>query len=563
MRTMVVWCPDWAVTAGMLELADGSAAQESAATTAAPAVVLANNKVVVCNAAARAEGVRRGQRRRDAQARCPDVVLLTANPDRDARWFEPVLVAVEEVRPGVAPIRPGLLAVPAPGRYFARSGVGGEQAAAALLAEHLVGVGVWDCRFGVADDLYTAERAARQATPQDCIAVAPGESAAFLRGQPVTVLADDGPEGAELADLLRRLGLVLLGDFAALAAGEISNRFGAYGVEVWRRVQGVEVARLASRTPPPELACEISFEPPLDSAEAVTFSARTTAERFIAGLADRQLVATGVRIEAEFEPVGSVGVAVSARTWLHPRCFTSRDLVDRVHWQLQAGMAGSGLRSRKSLGETISAPVMLLRFLPEVVEPAGDHADGLWGGGADDQVVRGVARVQAMVGYDAVRVPVLQGGRGASDRQAMVPWGERATGLRPVDRPWPGRIPGPAPTRVFADPLEAEVVDEAGVLVAVTGRGVVTGEPWQFRIGPSSGRRALPRMPVASWAGPWPVDESWWVGVASGGRAARFQVVGVDGRAWLLKWSSLPLVEEVAQRPSRDHGRWEVEAAYD
>ena len=548
MRTMVLWCPDWSVTAGLLERADP-------VETHAPAACLHANRVVVCNAAARADGVRRGQRRRDAQAKCPDVVLLDANADRDARWFEPVLAAVEEVRPGVAPLRPGLLAVPAPGRFFANRGISGEDTAAAMLAEHLVGSGVWDCRFGAADDLYTAERAARVAAPQSCVAVPSGESASFLRGLPVTVLADDGQEGAELADLLRRLGLVLLGDFAGLTAGEVSNRFGGYGMDVWRRVQGQEVVRIASRTPPPELACEIPFEPSLDSAEAVTFSVRTTAERFIAGLADRQLVATGVRIEAEFEESGP-GSGLSSRTWLHPRCFTSRELIDRVHWQLQAQMASSGLRSRKSLGETISAPVTLVRFVPDTVEPAGDHADGLWGGGADDQVVRGVARVQAMIGYDAVQVPVLQGGRSAADRQALIPWGERPTALRPLDRPWPGRIPGPAPSRVFAEPLEAEVVDEAGTTVAVTGRGVVTGEPWRFRVD----RRWVP---VAGWAGPWPVDEGWWLGAGSGGRSARFQVVGVDGRAWLLRWAAAPEVEEVAQRPSRDPGSWEVEAAYD
>lgn len=550
-RTLVVWCPDWSVTAAVMELVDSADSSDAEpVSAAAPAVVLANNRVVVCNAAAREEGVRRGQRRRDAQARCPELVLLTANPDRDARWFEPVLAAVEEIRPGVAPLRPGLLAVPAPGRYFERAGVDGEEAAAALLAEHLVETGVWDCRFGVADDLYTAERAARQATPQGCVVVPTGGSADFLRGLPVTVLADDGEEGAELADLLRRLGLVRLGEFAALSVGEVSNRFGAHGVDVWRRVQGAEVTRLASRTPPPELACEISFEPPLDSAEAVTFSVRTTTERFIAGLADRQLVATAVRIEAEFE--GTAGLGVSARTWMHPRCFTSRDLVDRVHWQLQAGMASSGLRSRKSFGATISAPVERVRLIPETVEPAGDHADGLWGGGADDQVLRGVARVQAMVGYDAVRVPVLQGGRGAADRQVLVPWGERAVGLRPVERPWPGRIPGPAPARVFAEALEGSVEDESGLPVGVSERGLVTGEPWRFRVGGPS-RAGSRWQPVASWAGPWPVDESWWLGGGAGGRAARFQVVGVDGRAWLLRW------QERASGP----GEWQVEAAYD
>ncbi|HJQ07693.1 MAG TPA: DNA polymerase Y family protein, partial [Nocardioides sp.] len=293
------------------------------------------------------------------------------------------------------------------------------------------------------------------------------------------------------------------------------------------------------REPPPELACEVAFEPPLDSAEAVTFSVRTTAERFVTGLADRQLVAAAVRIEAEFD-----GAGLSTRTWLHPRCFTSRDLVDRVHWQLQAGMATSGLRSRKSAG-AITAPVTLVRFLPETVEPAGDHADGLWGGGAEEQVLRGVARVQAMVGYDAVRVPVLQGGRGAADRQALVPWGTRPTALRDVAEPWPGRIPGPAPSRVFAVPLAAEVLDEAGRPVAVTERGVVTGGPARFRVAPE--RRTSRWCAVGGWAGPWPVEERWWL-EPDAGRSVRFQLVGVDGRAWLVRWS----VEG-----------WVVEAAYD
>jgi protein ImuB len=54
---------------------------------------------------------------------------------------------------------------------------------------------------------------------------------------------------------------------------------------------------------------------------------------------------------------------------------------------------------------------------------------------------------------------------------------------------------------------------------------------------------------VASWAGPWPVDDAWWLGPDSGGRSARFQVVGVDGRAWLLRWV--------------EADGWEAEAAYD
>src|SRR4051794_36520160 len=167
MRVLVVWCPDWSVVAAL---------REAERSPAVPAAVLAAGVVDVCNGAAREEGVRRGQRRRDAQARCPDLLLLDANPDRDARHFEPVLSVVEQLRPGVACLRPGLLAVRAPDRWF-----GGEEKAAAVLAETLVGVGVWDCRLGVADDLFTAEQAARRANVQECEVVPAGGSPAYLR----------------------------------------------------------------------------------------------------------------------------------------------------------------------------------------------------------------------------------------------------------------------------------------------------------------------------------------------------------------------------------------------
>ena len=522
MRVMVVWCPDWSVVAAL---------EEAGRSSRSPAAVLHANVVEVCNGPARAEGVRRGQRRRDAQARCPDLVLLPANPDRDARAFEPVLGIVEDLRPGVAALRPGLLAVRAPGSWYAT-----ETAAAATVSQALVEGGVWDVRVGIADDLFTAEQAARTAEVQSWTIVPAGGSAAFLRGLPVHVLQDDGPRGRELVGLLERLGLRSLGDLADLPAEAVEHRLGAHGAAVRRRARGEDRALFAARTPPPELDAHVSFEPPLESVEAITFSVRTTAERFVTQLAQRQLVATGVRVEAE-----SDGVVCSSRLWLHPRHFGARDLVDRVHWQLQSADLGGSLRGRKESGR-VRAPVELVRFVPEVVEPAAAHGEALWGSASDDLVERGVARVQGMVGFDAVLRPVLQGGRSPSARQALVPWGERAVGLRPLDRPWPGRVPGPAPVRVFAAPPRAEVVDDTGRDVAVSDRGVVTGEPRRFRVGGG----VLPWQPVTAWAGPWPTDEGWWSGGA--GRSARFQVVGADGRAWLLL---------------RAPRGWTLEAAYD
>jgi len=502
-RVMVVWCPDWPVVAAL-------AAEELPGHL--PAAVFARNLVVACNDAARTEGVRRRMRRRDAQARCPELTVLDANPDRDVRAFDAVLAAVEQLRPGVAPLRPGLVALRSPGRFY-----GGEPHAGAVVAERLVGLGFWDCRVGVADDLFTAEQAARRADPQETRVVASGGSAAFLRDLPVDVLDD-----VDTVSLLRRLGLRTLGDFAALPHRDVQGRFGRYGATVHRLARGDGAMPLATRVPPPELACHVEFEPPLESVETLCFSVRRTAERFVARLAERQLVCTRLLVEAECD-----GAVASSRHWIHPRCFGAEDVVHRVHWQLQ--------------GRTTPGPVGLVRFVPETVEPAAVHAEGLWGGGSDDRVERGVARVQGMLGYEAVVVPTLQGGRTPSARQALVPWGERATGLRPVELPWPGSIPLPAPTRLLADPFAAMVTGAEGQSVDVTSRGLVTCEPVRFLPYPDGGWQA-----VTAWAGPWPVEELWWEEPAR--RVARFQVVGVDGRAWLMTVAD---------------GAWWTEASYD
>jgi protein ImuB len=507
---MVVWCPDWPVMAMLADLpAD------------APAAVLDKGHVLACSPSARNEGVRRGMRRRDAQSRCPELTLADHRPDADARAFEEVLVAIEELSPGVAPIRPGLCALRVPARFY-----GGEVEAGAVIAERLVALGVWDVRLGVADGLFAAEQAARRALAQDCLVVGVAESAAFLADLPVETL--DAPD---LVSLLRRMGITTLGAFADLAAADVHTRFGSHGELLHRFARGLDPHPVSRRAVPPELEATLALEPPLALVEPIAFSLRTTAEAFVRDLAAYGLVCTTVRIEVDCD-----GTLASSRRWLHPRWFSAADVVDRLRWQLQGSAGGV------NHGGGIAAPVDTVRLVPEVAEPLAEHADSLFGGGPDDRVARGVARVQSMVGHDAVLSAGVQGGRGPADRGLRVPWGERAVGARPTQAPWPGSIPPPAPATVFAEPQEALVVGAEGQPVVVSGRGAVSCPPDRFRAEASA-----PWQPVASWAGPWPVDELWW-DEAAARRIARFQVVGVDGSAWLM------VVED---------GHWFTEARYD
>ena len=224
--------------------------------------MLTRNAVVACNAAARTEGVRRGMRRRDAQARCPELVLLADNPDRDARAFEPVLAAVEALRPGVAPLRPGLLAIRAPGRFY-----GGEAARRCChrrAARRDRGLGL-PHRHRRRPLLRRAGGPARRR---------PGLAGrARRRSQPSSCATSRSTcstdaDGA-LVGLLQRLGLRRLGDLAALPARDVLTRFGAYGAKVHRLARGVDPVEPATRTPPPDLVREVPFEPPLASVEAV------------------------------------------------------------------------------------------------------------------------------------------------------------------------------------------------------------------------------------------------------------------------------------------------------
>ena len=508
-RQLAVWCPDWPVVA---------AAAHHGLSSELPLAVFERGEVFACSATARVEGVRRGMRRRDASARCPELIVVDRNEASEIRTFETVLAAIEEISAGVAPVRPGLCALRVPSRFY-----GGEPEAAAVVAEHLVGAGVWDFRMGIADGIFAAEHAARRAAPQDCWIIPRGGSAVFLAGLSIGVL-DNG----ELVTLLRRLGIRSLGDFAALASRDVLTRFGQEGALLHRRARGLDNRPVVSRPPPLDLDQRVSFTPALETVEPIVFSTRQTAERLVAELAHHGLVCTEVRIEVVTE-----GGWTGSRVWAHSRWFAASDVVDRIYWQLQ--------------GDPAPEPVCELRLLPESVESLADHGEGLWGSALNEHVERGIARLQGMLGPEEVLAPSLQGGRSPRDRQLLSPWGERPPSRRNPQLPWPGSIPPPAPARVFATPMPSVVLSEDHRPVRVTSRGLVTAAPAFISIGVVSIDEESELIPIDARAGPWPIDELWW-DPDQARQVARFQVAGVNGSAWLL------IIE---------NDQWWTEARYD
>ncbi|SHG51427.1 Y-family DNA polymerase [Streptoalloteichus hindustanus] len=544
-RTLVAWCPDWPVVA---------ACAAAGAAPHAPAAVLVANRVVASSATARADGVGRGLRKREAQARCPRLLVFDDDRERDARLFEPVVAAVEELAPGVEVVRPGLVAVPAggPGRYF-----GGEEAAAERIVDHVAARSGAECQVGVADGLFAATLAARRG-----VLVPPGDSPGFLAPMSVAeLLSDEGTkpstsDRSRLVDLLRRLGLRTLGAFAAVPAGDVASRFGADAVLAHRLAGGLEERPPGRRRPPPELAVAEELDPPVDRVDAAAFAARALAERLHARLTRLGLACTRLRIEARTGHGEEL-----ARVWRCAEPLTPSGTADRVRWQLDGWLTGRGA-ARPTAG------VVSLRLAPEEVVGAAALQLDLFRGETPDgeRAARALVRVQGLLGPDAVLTPVVGGGRGPADRVRWVPWGdERRPALDP-EPPWPGRLPAPSPTVVPERPTPAEVLDGAGRPVGVSGRHVISAAPESVRVEGEPPRRVL------AWAGPWPVHERWWLAAA----AAEPPVLGAPGagaeplagprRAARLQVVLAAEGDEAGQLALllvRESGEWWVEGRYD
>ena len=495
-RAIVLWLPDWPIEA-YLRTQAREVPEHDRVDPGSPLAIVHDGRVVVCSSSARSAGVSRGQRRRDAQAACPGLVLLPADPGRDARAFHAVLSRVEQIVPGVEPLRPGLAAVRArgPARFF-----GGEDSAARAVLGALTDIGLTGARAGVADGLFTAERAARAATA-DPLVIPSGRAGEFLAPLPVASLGDPG-----LAAFLARLGVRRLAEFAALPEELVRDRLGAHGVRLRALAAGADSRPVVPRVPPPDLRRALDLEPPLELAEQVAFAVRRTADSFVTGLSEAALVCTALRVVIETDRGER-----SERVWQHPSCFDASSVVDRVRWQLQPAPGA----------EPFTGGVSRVEVEPEAIDDGASHQPVLLGQGPDERAHHAMTRVQAALGHRGVMTPLASGGRWLVEREELAPWGEKASPSLPRELPWPGTMPDPLPSEVFREPRPVSVTGAAGEPVGVDDRGLLTVPPAVFE-----GRG------VISWAGPWPVVERTW-DPARMRRAHRFQLVDDRGSAWL------------------------------
>ena len=500
-RMICAWIPGWAL------IAAGADPDVPCATTIAGAISM-------CSRPAAESGVRRGMRTRDAQRLCPELELYAADPAREARLFEPVVLAMETIVAGVEVARPGLclLRAAGPSRFYR-----GETNAATALRDAIADADVdhpggLPAGIGVADGPFAAGLAART----DAI-VEPGDAPAFLAGFDLAVL--DRPV---LARTLHRLGIRTLGDYAALPADSIAARFGADGIAAHRLARGLDARPPAPRLPPSDLTVAADLDPPAQLVEQAMFTAKRLADQLHQNLARLGMVCERVEIGA-----ATADGAESIRWWRHGGDLSSNAVAERARWQLDGWTTSRQLTHPR--GEDGDPDVYDHGFVRLWLRP-----DGLQLGGATQRTLFGpeplgdaaeaaIERLQALLGHAAITRPVLLGGRDPAGRVIRVPFGDLIPDSR-GDGPWPGRIPDPPPARI--DTIPVQLLDTTGRPITVSGRGELSAPPARIVIGTA-------KIAIVGFSDVWIAAERTW-DPHRADRRARLQVALADGTAYLV-----------------------------
>ncbi len=487
-RMVCVWIPDWSVVAYHLE---------QPTLHGEPIVVMArvNNRevVVAVSPEAREHGVQTGMRRREAESYCPALRCFPVDTGLEARMFERVTRLAQTFTARIEINRFGRFTFPARGpvRYF-----GGEEPFAREAIAVLQTLGLTRVNVGIADGVFAAWCASRRGAP---VCIVPAQtSAAFLAPLPMRVLGDE-----QLADLAARLGVHTLGDFAALPAAAVLARFGAAGAHAHALASGCDVSLQHLQQPTEETAVRHVFEPPAQHSDVAAFAAKKLADDLAATLQTRGMACTQILVQAEAEHGETF-----ARSWRHDGPLDAAALADRVRWQLDAWLQPTQ-PSELAADEINLDPgngLVWVQISPEEVVAADGKQIGFWGQqqAAAERAQRACARLQSRFGPQVVATAQITGGRLPHEQVQWVAWGDVATSA--PSAPWPGRIPGPAPARVFQPAVAAELLDAGGHVVSMSARGDVTSAPAQLRC------RALPEVAgdVVAWAGPWAHDVRWW-----------------------------------------------------
>jgi protein ImuB len=409
----------------------------------------------VTAASPQAAGVHPGLAVTLAMARCPGIVMRTADPGAELEAHRLLVAAAFTLSPRVELTGAGCCTVDLQGADPALAetrmrAVAGELGRAGLPA-----------RIGAGETPLLAAYAARRAE----LVLIVSSSREFLESLPLA-FAEPLPAHAQI---LQGWGIRTLGALTSLAKGEVGLRLGTEGALLWERAAGETSRVLRLVEPARTFVAEWSYEPPVESLEPLLFKLRRFAERLAlelrgAGLAAGNLGLT-LLLEDETE---------SRREFCLPEPCADVDAWLRV--------LGAHLDTLRT-----AARVAGVRLGATPVRPA-QRQDGLFDTGLLDPAAfwENLARLGALVGDDRVGTPhpadTHRPDAFSLERPAEAVPAPADPPIHAARGPALRRFRPPHPARVLCAegrPVGLESAPAAGVVRAARGPWAGSGDWWK------------------------------------------------------------------------------------
>ncbi len=260
-----------------------------------------DQRVGETSGAAEARGVVAGLGLGEALARCPELVLVAADPLGVAQAWEEVVGALEGIGAAVEPAHAGLAYFQADGLAGLHGGISGTVGAARRAVR--APIGGRSAHVGAGPTRFCALAAALAASARRPVIVEGGLARRQLAGAPVDLLRFRA-ETEPLVASLGRFGVRTLAELAQLSRDALSDRFGKAGVLAHRLACGED-------TPLRPRVVEDRLE---ELMEVGDVGSGPALERVLGVLVDR-LLAAPARRGRTLRAVALAGALVGEGTW--------------------------------------------------------------------------------------------------------------------------------------------------------------------------------------------------------------------------------------------------------
>lgn len=210
------------------------------------------------NIPAQRYGVHAGMTLSQAHQHCPEGIFLVPDlPSYEAAW-QTVCGVLRTYTPLVEPLEMGQAVCDLSGSPISggplRTGFGDMARTIASEIRRATGIAPW---LGVASNRLVAQLASTTVGADGISVIERGQERAFLATLPIVLLPD---VDERLALTFQVLGLRTIGQFAALPASSVKQRFGVAGEKLHRYAQGIDSRSVVPPPPEPSVAARYECE---------------------------------------------------------------------------------------------------------------------------------------------------------------------------------------------------------------------------------------------------------------------------------------------------------------